>query len=207
MAEPARPLSLPERDDARSWPAQGMWTYEDYRRLPDDGRRYEVIRGHLYVSPAPSTLHQRTVQRFSRALDSFVSGRGLGEVFTAPLDVLLPAGIASPVQPDLMFFRKGNLPPADAPNFQGVPDLVIEVLSPRTRRFDLDVKLSAYQEAGVPEIWFADPKRRAIVVHGLSEDRKSYVEVSRGGEWETVTSRILPGLWVEVSEIFAPPLE
>jgi hypothetical protein len=53
MGEPARPLHYDE-----AWPAQGHWTYADYLRLPDDGRRYEVIRRHLYVTPAPNFDHQ-----------------------------------------------------------------------------------------------------------------------------------------------------
>jgi Uma2 family endonuclease len=202
MAEPAHPLVLPERDDARAWPAPGEWTYEDYRLLPDDGRRYEVIRGFLYVSPSPSVLHQRAVSRLFRHLDRFVGDYGMGEVLVAPVDVLLPRGIATPVQPDLVFFRPGNEPAADALNFQGVPDLVVEVLSPRTRRVDLGVKLAAYRDAGVPEVWFADPPPRTILVYGLSEDGKDYVELSRGGVGDTVISRVLPGLRLEVSKIF-----
>jgi Uma2 family endonuclease len=201
MAEPVKPLILPERRKPGSWPAPGEWTYEDYKLLPDDGRRYEVIRGVLYVSPAPSIVHQRTVSRLFRALDRFVMGHALGELLVAPLDILLPKGIASPVQPDLVFFRAGNEPADDAQNFQGVPDLVIEVLSPRTRRLDLNVKLAAYLEAGVPEVWFADSRPRTLSIYGLSEDGKSYVELSKGRQGESVASRLL-GLRLEVSEIF-----
>ena len=207
MTEPARPLTLPDREGARRWPAQGKWTLEDYRQLPEDGQRYEVIRGHLYVSPAPTILHQRILHRLDRALDHFVVAHGLGEVLAAPLDVLLPRGIATPVEPDLIFFRTGNKPRAGASNFSGVPDLVIEVLSPGTRRLDTQVKLPAYLDAGIPEVWHADSQDRTLVVYGLSEDRKSYVVVSRGGEGETVVSRVLAGFRVEVSEIFAPEPE
>jgi Uma2 family endonuclease len=202
MAEPAHSLALPEREDDRNWPVPGQWTYEDYRLLPDDGRRYEVIRGFLYVSPSPSIIHQRTVSRLFRVLDGFVLDHGLGEVLVAPVDVLLPGGITSPVQPDLIFFRTGNEPAEQALNFQGVPDLVVEVLSPRTRRLDLTVKLAAYRDAGVPEVWFADPPPRTISVHGLSEDRKSYVELSRGGVGTAIVSQVLPGLQLEVSKAF-----
>jgi Uma2 family endonuclease len=202
MAEPAHPLVLPEREDARAWPAPGEWTYADYRHLPDDGRRYEVIRGFLHVSPSPSIVHQRTVGRLFRELDSFVVDHGLGEVLVAPVDILLPRGIASPVQPDLLFFRTGNEPDAQALNFQGVPDLIVEVLSPGTRRLDQGVKLPAYRDAGVPEVWLADPHPRTIAVHGLSEDGKSYIELSRGGVGESVVSRLLPGLRLKVSKIF-----
>src|SRR6185436_19573018 len=61
IAEPAYTRSLPDREDGRSWPAQGRWTYEDYLRLPDDGNRYEVIRGVLYVTAAPFVRHQLVV--------------------------------------------------------------------------------------------------------------------------------------------------
>lgn len=146
------------------------------------------------------------MKRLFRNLDGFVVSRRLGEVLTAPFDVLLPFGIGTPVQPDVIFFRKGNVPRIDALNFQGVPDLVIEVLSPSTRRLDR-IKLAAYLDAGVPEVWHPDPKALTLVVYGLSADRKSYEVVSRGGEGESVVSRILPGLRTDVSEIFAPPLE
>src|SRR3954465_4354559 len=137
MAQPApRPQVLPEQEGG-PWPAPGKWTYADYRRLPDDGRRYEVIRGYLYVSPAPSAIHQRPSSRLNRVLDRFVLAHGLGEVFYATFDILLPERIAEPVQPDLIFFRAGEEPGDDAQNFQGVPDLVVEVLSPSTRRYDL----------------------------------------------------------------------
>lgn len=195
-------LVFPEREDAGSWPAPGQWTYADYRRLPDDGRRYEVIRGFLYVSPAPSITHQRALGELFAKLRFFVLAEGLGEVLVAPVNVLLPKEIAAPVQPDLVFFRTGNEPGAQALSFQGVPDLVVEVLSPGTRRVDLGVKLAAYLEAGVPEAWFVDPQPRTVLVYGLSEDGKSYVELSRGGAGESVVSQVLPGLRLEVSEIF-----
>jgi Uma2 family endonuclease len=202
MSEPVRPLTPLHQDGARSWPVQGKWSYEDYRQLPEDGRRYEVIRGHLYVSPAPTLLHQRTVSRLSLLLSQFVLAHDLGEVLTAPLDILLPRGLSSPVQPDVVFFRTGNQAPADALSFRGVPDLMVEVLSPTTRRLDVQIKLPACRDAGVPEVWHADPQARALVLYSLSEDGKSYVELARGEEGDTVTSRLLPGLVIEVSRIF-----
>lgn len=202
MAKPAYPLELPEREDTRSWPAQGEWTYEDYCHLPDDGRRYEVIRGHLYVSPAPKITHQRAAGELYSQIRQWVLAQDCGEVLYAPVDILLPEGIASPVQPDIVFFRTGNQPGTDAPNFQGVPDLIVEVFSPGTWRVDLNVKLPAYRDAGVPEVWFANPQQRTIVVYGLSEDGKSYAEVSRGGDGDAVESRVLPGLRIAVSEVF-----
>jgi Uma2 family endonuclease len=186
----------------QTWPAPGKWTYADYRRLPDDGRRNEVIRGFLHVSPVPPVAHQRAVGRLLQKLDDFVLDHSSGEILLGPLDILLPDGISEPVQPDLVFIRAGEEPGKWAQNFQGVPDLVVEVLSPDTRQYDLGTKLGAYLEAGVPEVWFADPVAATIRVHGLSEDRKRYVESSRGGRGDSVVSRVLPDLRIAVSEIF-----
>lgn len=201
MGEPAKTLAFPWEDDDRSWPAQGQWTYADYVRLPDDGCRYEVIRGHLYVTPAPIYDHQRVVTRFSWALTQFEIETGLGVVLAAPFDILLPDGIASPVEPDLVFFRTGNQPRSGDPNFQGVPDLVIEVESPRTRKRDRTIKQDAYRDAGVPEYWRADPRTRRVTVLALSEDRTRYVQRVYG-RGETIRSVLLPGLAIPVDSLF-----
>lgn len=204
MAEPLR-LILPERADAPSWPKQGQWTYEDYRHLPADGQRYEVVRGHLYVSPAPSYRHQATVGELFWQLSQFVRSRQLGQVLAAPFDVLLPGGLATPVQPDLMFFRTDNRPRPGDLQFRGVPDLVVEVLSPGTRQLDR-AKLATYRDAGVPEVWHADPRTRTLVRYTLNAGGTDH-EQTRGGEGDVVASRVLPGLQLDVREVFASSRE
>ena len=203
MAAPAKSLAFPWKDDD-AWPVQGGWTYADYLRLPEDGRRYEVIRGHLYVTPAPNFDHQYAVAQLYWHLGSYRAETGAGIVLGAPFDILLPDGIASPVEPDLVFFRTGNQPRSGDPNFQGVPDLVIEVESPSTRKRDRTIKLDAYREAGVPEYWRADPGTRTVTVLGLSEDGSRYVELGRFGPGETIRSALLPGLTVSVDSLFPP---
>lgn len=200
MAQPASPLPFPERDHGQSWPVQGQWTYTDYLRLPDDGRRYEVIRGTLYVSPAPTYEHQFTVSSLCWLFTAFVRQSDLGVVLVAPFDVLLPQRIADPVQPDLVVFKKDNGPRRGDKNFSGVPDLVVEVLSPTTRRLDEKIKLAAYRDAGIPEVWFADPQPRRLSVFHL--DQGAYVEVARGGPGGTIGSTVLPGLQVAVDQVF-----
>jgi len=201
MTEPAIPRILPHREDGAKWPIQGRWTYEDYLRLPDDGNRYEVIRGHLYVTAAPVYLHQFAVLKLGRFFDEFVYDRELGVVLSAPFDVKLPFGIASPVQPDVLVFLSGNEPRPGDKNFEGVPDLVIEVLSPATRRRDLRTKLEAYRDAGVAEYWLVDPDARTAVVYIL-EKGKGYTELCRGGEGERVRSSVLPGFDLAVADLF-----
>lgn len=207
MSEPAYTLTFPEEHEGQTWPAQGDWTYQDFLRIPrrpDDGRRFEVIRGVLYVTATPTFPHQYAVGELFHFLRGFVRSGDLGLVLPAPFNIRLPGRIADPLAPDLMFFRKGNEPHEEAADFRGVPDLVVEVLSPSTRRRDRTVKLEAYREAGVPEYWIADPKARTVVVHRLSEDRKSYVELGRYGTAEEAISSVLPGLRIPVGEIFWP---
>ena len=202
MAEPARSPALPAALDGHAWPVQGDWTYEDYLRLPEDGNRYEVIRGFLYVTAAPYPLHEYVRSELFLILGSFVKARKLGKVLSAPMDVRLPQRIGDPVQPDLFFLRTGNQPrwKADA-SFDGVPDLAIEVLSRSTAHQDRKVKLDAYREAGIREYWIVNPWRPSLVVYLLSEDRRRYVELCRGGEGDTVRSAVLPGLEVRVSDL------
>jgi Uma2 family endonuclease len=196
MTEPAYPLE-------QSWPTQGDWTYADYLRLPDDGRRHEVIRGNLYVSPAPDFVHQYIVSRLCWLLTSFVIENDLGLILVAPFDVLLPQRIADPIQPDVLFFKKGNEPQLGDKNFSGVPDLVVEVLSPGTRRLDESIKLAAYRDAGVPEVWFADPKPRILRVFRLDESSRTYPEMRRG-PGDSVSSVSFPGLQIDTGTVFPP---
>ncbi|HWM92517.1 MAG TPA: Uma2 family endonuclease [Thermoanaerobaculia bacterium] len=198
MSEPALPLASLE--DGQDWPAQGEWTYEDYLRLPDDGRRYEVIRGVLYVAPSPNYDHQFTIAKLTLRIGIFVEERGLGIVLMAPFDILLPAGIATPVQPDLLFFRKENRPQRGDKNFRGVPDLMVEVLSPSTRLYDRRIKLNAYRDAGVPEFWLVDPLTRTVVVYGWKEGQ--FIELDRGGAGDEVGSVVLSDFRLQVTGLF-----
>jgi Uma2 family endonuclease len=154
------------------------------------------------VTPAPFYDHQFVVSRLVRFLDVFGEETGLGSPLVAPFDILLPDGIASPVQPDVIFFLAGNAPHSGDKNFQGVPDLVVEVESPSTRKRDQTIKLDAYREAGVPEYWRVEPRSRAVTVLALNEDRTRYVELGRFGAGGTVRSAVLPGLAILVDGLF-----
>ncbi len=203
MSEPAFSLTLPE-SGGQAWPAQGKWTYEDYLRLPDDGRRFEVIRGVLYVMPAPSFDHQYAVSQIGRLLGNFVEENRLGVVLVAPFDIRLPDRIGDPVQPDVVFIRRERQPRAGDPNFKGVPDLMVEVLSPGNWRYDRKTKLSAYRDAEAPEVWLVDPLARTVEVFVLVPDRSEYVLRERRGEGEAVGSTVLPGLRLDVARLFPP---
>ncbi len=183
---------------AKGWPAQGEWTFEDYRSLPDDGWRYEVIRGRLFMSPAPRPRHQLSVGELYLAFRRFLDERDFGRLLLAPIDVKLPQ-LAQPVQPDLVLIRSERLDIVTDDCIDGVPDLVVEVLSPSNWMVDRREKYQVYAQARVPEYWIVDPDRRTIEVFVL--EGGSYTLFDRRGATETIRSRLLAGFEVEIDEI------
>ena len=149
---------------APDWPAPGHWTYDDFLRLPDDGYRYEIIDGVLYMVNAPDPEHQFAVGEIFAELRNFVKVNQLGAVYTAPIEVHLP-DIARPVQPDVLFIAKARRNIVKAKFIEGAPDIIVEVMSPSTMRTDRRIKFDAYERAGVREYWIVNPKTRSIEVY------------------------------------------
>ena len=148
-------------------------TYEEFRQLPEDGKRYELIHGEVHLTPSATTKHQCVLQNLSSSLGPFVIKNGLGEVWTAPLDVRLSPDTA--VQPDLIFISNSRAKIIKENYIDGAPDLVVEILSPSTAAHDRATKLTLYAEAGVPEVWLLDPL--AKTVEGLKLEGKKYLVI------------------------------
>ena len=140
--------------------------YDDYLRLPDDGKRYEILDGELYVTPAPSQIHQRVSKRLQRKLEDYFEARGLGEVFNAPIDMIL--GRHDVAQPDILVVTDpGQI---SGRGIEGAPLLVVEVLSLSTRRHDRELKMRRYAALAIPHYWIVDPVGKSIVCHRLERD-------------------------------------
>ena len=181
------------------WPQQGQWTYADYLRLPDDGKRYEIIEGVLYVANAPSYEHQYTVGEIAFSLRLFVKERQVGVIIEAPFEVHL-AENAKPVQPDILFIRTENQPSPGTQFFDGVPDLTVEVISPSSIRLDRHIKFDVYERYGVAEYWMVDPKARSVEVYTLA--RGEYALFGQYTGDEIVMSKLLDGLQIKASGLF-----
>lgn len=139
------------------------WTLDEVHRLPDDGNKYELVRGELFVTPPPGDEHETIAAQLSELLAPYVREHGLGHVYH-PRAVMRYD--ESEVEPDLMVRqphpdRKGNDTDWDrAP----IPILVVEILSSFTRRRDLNEKKRLYLDAGVAEYWIVDSDGRTITI-------------------------------------------
>ncbi len=174
------------------------FTYEDYRHTPED-QRYELLDGELIMAPAPNLGHQRIDAKLGWRLAQFVEERDLGEVFSAPCDVVLSN--MDVVQPDLLFVsteRAHLLLGGDS--VLGAPDLVVEILSPSTAGRDRTLKRNLYAKHGVKEYWLVDPDTRTVSVLRLGDS--AFEVESIYGEGQTMTSPSLVGFTADLNEIF-----
>ena len=172
------------------------WNYEKYRELPDDGIRYEVLEGHLYVTPAPSTYHQ-LVSRRIQFLFYELERSGQGQIYNAPVDLLIPG--AEPAQPDLVYLTAEQEAVVTRRGIEGVPELVVEILSPSTAKRDRVDKLHIYRKAGVRRYLIVDIEARTIEVFLLS-GAHYMVEAALGPESRVVFEDY--GVSLDVEEIF-----
>ena len=177
------------------------WTADLARALPNDGKRYEVLDGELFVSPAPSFNHQRVVQMLFRLLDHWVRNQALGEVFIAPAEVeFSPRRLLQPdlfVIPPTVGFRPRT--------FRDVGKLLlaVEVQSPNTAQADRIKKRDIFQDERVPEYWIVDPHGRLIERWMPDDDRPEILSASI--RWQP-NSRVLP-VEIDLPHFFAEALD
>lgn len=192
------PVTEPARDVAG--PDQGSWTYEAYAALPEDGRRYEVVQGVLYVTPSPAERHQSSSGWFFVHLHQHVQAQGRGRVYAAPFDVELAPGHV--VQPDIVVVLRENESIVRENRIVGVPDLLVEITSPTTANYDRRQKLDAYAAAGVAEYWIADPAPRAVELLALDASSRTYRSAGVFLGEARLPSNVLDGFDVTVADLF-----
>jgi Uma2 family endonuclease len=142
---------------------------DEYLSAPEDLRRRELVWGVVREPPSPFARHQRVTTRIAALLDHHVRQQDLGTVLVAPMDVVLDADKDLVLQPDVMFIsqaRSGII----RDFVRGAPDLVIEVTSPGTERYDRNDKVRWYRAYGVRECWLLDTQRQVVTVFDLSSN-------------------------------------
>jgi len=170
-------------------PVDTRLTYEDYCLLPNDGKRYEIIDGELFVTPSPFRLHQHVVTNLTYYLVDFVKKADLGWVYAAPFDVVFSH--TSVVEPDILYVSKGRAEVLTEENVRGAPDLVVEVLSQGTREADRTFKLKLYARYGVQEYWIIDPEGPSAEIYRWA--KKGLELAAQLHASDSLTSPLLPG--------------
>lgn len=175
-------------------------TYEDFLGFPEDGKRHELIDGDHFVTPAPFTAHQSISAALTQYLRAHIVEAELGKLYAAPTDVVLSEHDV--VEPDLLFISNERMDRVTEANIQGAPDLLVEILSPGTRRRDEITKRHLYEGYGVREYWIVDPELETVKVFRAGERGfESPVELALERD-EVLTSPLLPGLELPLERVF-----
>jgi Uma2 family endonuclease len=177
-------------------PATTHWTVDMVRALAHDGKRYEVIDGELFVTPAPTWTHQHAVLKLAILLAAYLEQHSIGDVLVAPAEVLVTGDVK--VEPDVFVVPlvEGRKPTSWEEAARLL--LVIEVLSPTTARADRHVKRRLYQRERVPEYWIVDVDARLIERWRPADERPEIV--AERLEWQPDSA--IPALVIDLPGYF-----
>lgn len=173
-----------------------LWTIEDVAALPDDGYRYELIKGELYRMPPPKFRHGMLANTFGRHLGNFVAEQGLGAVLNQS-GFILRRNPDILLEPDVAFIRSANIPEDFDAYPESPPDLVVEVASPSQSAASLEEKAALYLAAGVRMVLTVDPIHRTVRVRRADGFNRVLTDrdVLDGDD-------VLPGFRLPIAEIF-----
>ncbi len=148
---------------------------EVFNSLPE-GTFVQLIENNLIMSPAPLTRHQVMIKEIYPELSMYIEKNRLGIALVAPVDVYLDKKNA--FQPDIFFISNERMHLIKEDGLHGAPDLIIEILSPSTAKYDLQDKKDVYERSGVTEYWIVDPADNATTGYYLVQDE--YHEFFKG---------------------------
>ena len=164
----------------------------------DDNFLYELLNGEIVKKSAPAPQHQRLVRNAFKVLDKIVAQVG-GEVLFSPIDVFLDAYCVP--QPDLVYISKENAHFVTKDGIEGVPDLVVEVISPSSVIRDRIEKKNIYERFGVKEFWLIDAQNEEIEIYFLENNKYELLSAATSTEGE-IKSKIFADLKIDLNEIF-----
>ncbi|HMP14472.1 MAG TPA: Uma2 family endonuclease, partial [Saprospiraceae bacterium] len=178
-------------------------TYRAFREMDfsdTDTFLYELLNGVIVRRASPKVIHQRISKKLFRQLEDFILAKALGEIFYAPIDVVLDDHNAS--QSDLVYIANTNdgVVVDDEDVIVGVPDLVVEIISPGSVKRDRIEKMAIYEQFKIKEYWLVDPNNQSIEIYTLKDDK--YALHAFADATEKVQSVVLAGLEVDAVVVF-----
>lgn len=187
--------------DAQTAPVDTRLTYDDLLLFPEDGKRHELIDGEHIVTPTPVTRHQRLVTRLTIGIGAHLDAHPeQGEVFAVSVDIVLT--LFDVVVPDLIVIAGDQADIVGDKCIRGAPAIVVEVLSPRTRKRDAQAKRRLYERSGVREYWLVDPELDLVQVFRSAEGRFGRADVRTAEDRHTLTTPVLPGCAIDLPTLF-----
>ena len=175
-----------------------LLTAEDYRALPENGPRYQLVQGELFMAPAPNRYHQDIVGNIMFLLRKYLEQHPIGKLYAAPFDIFLTEH--NVFQPDIVFVNNDRLSTLKVFGLEGAPTLVVEILSESSVRLDRVTKKQVYTASGVLELWLVDPEEKTVTVFRLQEDSEQPAGVWK--ESDRFQSKCFPGLIIDAAEVF-----
>src|ERR1700693_4346304 len=163
--------------------------YDDLCLLPNDGERYEIIDGELFVTPASDFLHQIIVTRLSHILQTYLDDHPLGLVLVSPFDVVFSQ--FDVIEPDILYISNPRKSVLTEKNAQGSPNLVVEVLSQSTAKTDRTLKLKLYARFEVDEYWIIDPEGPSAEIY--RREKGGLEPAVKLDAKDSLTSPLFPG--------------
>lgn len=157
---------------------------EVFLQLPE-GTLAQLIDNNIVMSPSPKFIHQRILNDLILQLGSFIRENQLGQTLIAPMDVYLEE--RNIFQPDILFISNENRQIIEEDGLHGAPDLIIEILSPGTAKYDLTMKKDVYERCGVKEYWIVDPEKKSAQGYYLEDNRFHEIE----GNGPAIQSKLL----------------
>lgn len=178
-------------------------TYREFREMEfdeTDSYLYELLNGIIVRRASPKVLHQRVSKKLFRLLEDFILANQLGEIFYAPIDVVLDEMNAP--QPDLVYIARNNenITVEEDDVIIGIPDLVVEIISPDSIKRDRIEKKAIYEQFRVQEYWLVDPNNQSIEIYILKEGK--YELHAFADATEKVQSAVVTGLEVASAVVF-----
>lgn len=193
-------VSTYSQPKVRKFPQPKLLTYDDYVRLtPPDSGNYELRNGKIIYMPSPTTQHQRLSSRLNILLGNFIMQNQLGEIFAAPMDTKFTE--IDTFQPDLLFVSNKKLSIIEEKRINGVPDLVIEILSPSNDAKEMSYKKHIYESSGVAEYWLINLEKKTLVQYERVEDELRWSKTLFSTD--TLISKVLSGFELHLNQIFS----
>lgn len=173
-------------------------TVDDYNHLPEGGPQYQLIEGEMHMTPAPNRYHQTISGKIEFILRRYLEENPIGIIYDAPFDVVFTD--VNVFQPDIIYVANEHRSILTDQGASGAPDLIVEILSPKTTKLDVGVKKTIYARTGVQELWIVDPEAKRLAVYRLQENSETPAQTLQPGQ--TLSTPLLPGLDVDLESVF-----